>query len=247
MDIARLMREPAASFSISRKMRYTDSIIGPTMKIYTILILIVTLGSGICRAAEPSFDCARAGAEAEVAVCSSNALADLDLEMARLYMLALNGPHATDESRRYLKATQRGWIKGRNECWKKGRDLALCVANSYAFRIHEIRDLYADARREDNEKSSGSFPYRCEGFEPTIGAVFINTVEPLVSLKWAGNWIILPRVPSGSGAKYTSDYWNTLASGGYSGINALFWIHGEEAVFAPPGGPEFTCMRDEIG
>ena len=71
-------------------------------------------------AAKPSFDCAKTDGAAAEQVCEDKELAALDQELTRLFALAKNG--LTASRRKELIATQRGWIKGRDECWK-GRDL----------------------------------------------------------------------------------------------------------------------------
>jgi uncharacterized protein len=40
-----------------------------------------------------------------------------------------------------LKAHQRGWIKGRNECWKAD-DEKKCMADEYRLRIKELKEKY---------------------------------------------------------------------------------------------------------
>jgi len=38
-----------------------------------------------------------------------------------------------------LKAEQRGWVKGRDDCWKRS-DVRGCVAGEYRSRIAELKD-----------------------------------------------------------------------------------------------------------
>ena len=76
--------------------------------------------------AQPSFDCAKAESSAEEAVCASPALSEMDVEVSRLFALALNGPNITPDGQDELRAYQRGWVKGRDECWKAD-DLATCL------------------------------------------------------------------------------------------------------------------------
>jgi uncharacterized protein len=188
----------------------------------------------------PSFDCGKAQSDAEEAVCASDALASLDLELARLYRLATTGPHATPGRLKELRQSQQDWLRQRSECWKASIGLKACVANAYAFRIHALREGHSDARSDDrNGASLGPMAYRCDGLGALVSAVFVNTREPLVSLSWLNFGIVLPRVKSGSGAKYASDLWG--------GGPSLFWTQGEKATFAPPGGTEFRCQREPIG
>ena len=195
---------------------------------------------GYARALEPSFDCSKVDSSAEEAICVSEDLAALDLELARLYGLALKGPHMTAERKATLKAKQRGWIKGRNDCWKARIGLEPCVAGSYVMRIDEIRTGYADARSDDqNGASTGPFAYRCDGFDALVSAVFVNAGTPRVSLRWHEEGVVLKIVPSGSGAKYASD--------NYQAGTFMFWTKADEAIFARPGEPELSCKSEPIG
>lgn len=45
-----------------------------------------------------------------------------------------------------LKAEQRGWIKGRNDCWRSD-DMRGCVAGEYRLRINELKDRSPGPRR----------------------------------------------------------------------------------------------------
>lgn len=189
-------------------------------------------------AADPSFDCAKAQSDAEQAVCNSDALAELDVEATRLYRLAaadVSGARLNE-----LKAMQRGWIKGRDECWKSTLGLDSCVANEYAFRIMDLRTGYANARSEDSAGISiGPQVLACDGFDAAIGVVFVNSSAPIAVLKWRDMAVALPSVPSGSGAKYASDAF-------LGGVSSLF-TKGDEALFMPPGDTELKCRIEEVG
>jgi uncharacterized protein len=88
-------------------------------------------------AANPSFNCAKASSEVEKMVCGDAELADLDRSLASLYGTLLKNTPAGEQKR--LKAEQRGWIKGRDDCWKSDDERA-CVANEYRARINELKD-----------------------------------------------------------------------------------------------------------
>ncbi len=195
------------------------------------------------QAAEPSFDCSKAEGAAEEAICQSDALAALDNELARLYRLALEEPNLTADEKKQLKAMQRGWIKGRNECWKSDLPMEQCVADSYAMRIHELRQGYANTRSPDDQTTLGPFAFHCEGMAAPVSAVFINTDQPLVSLMWgqdgAVTYLTLPLGPSGSGARY--------AGTDRFGQESIFWNKGNDAMFTPPGGKEMNCATEETG
>jgi uncharacterized protein YecT (DUF1311 family) len=67
-------------------------------------------------AATPTFDCKKAGGEVEKLICSDDALAAQDVALAKAYQAAM--AKATGKLATSLKAEQRGWVKGRNDCWK---------------------------------------------------------------------------------------------------------------------------------
>lgn len=88
-------------------------------------------------AAKPSFDCAKAGGKVEKLICSDAELAELDRSLSDLYAVLLKHTPAGDQKR--LKAEQRGWVKGRNDCWKSD-DTRGCVESEYRSRINELKD-----------------------------------------------------------------------------------------------------------
>lgn len=89
---------------------------------------------------QPSFDCDRveAGSVAE-RVCRDPALAQLDRQLAAVYAAAQD--KSRNEHPPTLRAEQRGWIKGRDDCWKS-TDVSACVTQSYQRRIAELQVRY---------------------------------------------------------------------------------------------------------
>ena len=206
----------------------------------SVLCLAVLALPALGLAAEPSFDCAAAGSEVETAICAEDGLAALDRELARLYFLALNDPDLDGENRSTLEATQRGWIKGRDDCWKADAGLESCIAAEYALRIHEIREGSAAARSEDGA-SIGPTAWACDGdgLDALLSITFVNTEPALVAIRWRENALVLSQAVSASGARYASE----TEPGG----KALFWTQGDQALFAAPGGPELACAMLETG
>jgi len=104
------------------------------------LILPWGVDAGAGPAAGPSFDCARAPAGSiEAMVCTDPELTELDRALASVYGQAAR--KAVNERPPLLKAEQRGWIKGRNDCWKSD-DKRRCAADSYSLRIVELQARY---------------------------------------------------------------------------------------------------------
>lgn len=65
-------------------------------------------------------------------ICEEPDLAELDLELADVWARALPRFPASELDR--IRAFQRGWIKGRNDCWK-AEVVAACVRAEYERRI----------------------------------------------------------------------------------------------------------------
>ncbi|WP_406645884.1 MliC family protein [Aliisedimentitalea scapharcae] len=189
-------------------------------------------GIGPAWAQGPSFDCSKADSTAEDAVCASETLSALDRELTRVYSLAVKGPNMTDDRVHDLRAFQRGWVKGRNDCWKSSLGVEHCVLQEYVLRIGEIRTEFADARSEDGA-STGPFPYVCEGMDVPVSVVFISAPEAIAGLTWLGGGAVLTGTPAGSGSKYTH-------------ANTTFWVQGDDATLTQADGQEVTCSRDAM-
>ena len=92
------------------------------MKTRSVLVAGMLL-SVVTFANHPSFDCMKVKKDSsEGVICSSDKLMDLDRELAAVYKKALAKAPKGD----MLKAEQRGWIKGRNDCWK-AKDEKQCM------------------------------------------------------------------------------------------------------------------------
>ena len=111
-----------------------------TPSVFSVL-LASAVGSGAIGNATavqgPSFSCdaAKTGSIEEM-ICNDTELAALDRRLAEVYAAAQK--KATNERPPVLKAEQRGWIKGRNECWKSD-DKRGCVESEYRQRVAELR------------------------------------------------------------------------------------------------------------
>lgn len=89
----------------------------------------------------PAFDCAKAESSAEKLICGDAELAALDRRLANRFAAAVAVAEALDvgaeETTNTLRAMQRGWISGRDECWKDP-DLWVCVKTQYLQREAEL-------------------------------------------------------------------------------------------------------------
>jgi uncharacterized protein len=156
----------------------------------------------------PSFDCGKASGQVEELICKDAGLAALDDKLAGVYKAA--AATSGGEPTSFLKAEQRGWIKGRDECWKAD-DLRACVESEYTRRIAQLQALYRLV------PSKGPVFYGCNGNPGNeIVATFFETDPPTAVLERGDRSVVTYLVPAGSGAKY-------------EGRNVTFWTKGDEA------------------
>lgn len=103
----------------------------------------------------PAFDCKQVPANsAEALICQQPQLSQLDLQLQQVFAKA--AVLAANEQPPLLKAEQRGWIKGRNECWKDADEVA-CMQDAYQRRIAELQARYRLVSRR------GPLRYQCGG------------------------------------------------------------------------------------
>ena len=184
-----------------------------------------------------SFDCATPQASVEKLICHDAQLAQMDLELNRLYLLALTDEHSVPRPDK-VEVDQRFWIDVRNQCGS-GAQARACVIRSYAERAHQLRQGSAIARTKDpSRRTEGPVAFHCAGFSPLIAATFF-TVEPgVVLLKWANTSITLNQVPNDYGTQYTGkDY-----KGNYS-----FWQIGDDVFLQIPGSAKMNCAAEPVG
>lgn len=156
-------------------------------------------------AAAPSFDCRKSPGEFEQMVCKDPALAALDRQLTDTFAQAL--AKATDKTT--LQATQRGWIKGRDECWKAD-DKPACVREAYIVRIIDLRI------QNGLVVIPSAVEYRCDDNSKPFTATFYNDEPRAVVLTWGDDQAIVPVAMSASGARY-------------AGRGVEFWEHQGEA------------------
>ena len=168
------------------------------------LALIPLLAS----AATPSFDCAKAHGAAEQLVCQDAGLAALDNELAALYPKALSQLSA--EQQKTEKAMQRGWIKGRNECWKES-DTRQCVEESYQLRITELQIKGGQLR------VPSLVDYQCDG-GIRLSTYFYNEAKrpaAVINLSEGAqqSQVLAFEAPCASGARYEGQNLTLLTKG----------------------------------
>ena len=169
-------------------------------------------------AVAPSFDCANSTNEIEKLVCADPELATADVRLAEVYDKELNRPETVKPA---MAATQRGWVKGRDDCWKE-EDKRRCVLEAYWTRLAELQI------NSPETTTPTPLEMRCDDNSQPVSASFYNGFDPPALVLTVGNdQAILFSEPSASGSKY-----------GRSG--AEFWEHQGEAKI-DFYGKKLTC------
>ena len=194
-------------------------------RIISILLLLACTDAPMASVSEatgPSFDCSKVEAGSiEEMICKDEGLAALDQKLAMVYSEASR--KAVNEHPPVLKAEQRGWIKGRNECWKSD-DRRRCVESEYLQRIAELQARYRLV------SSSKPVFYVCDG-DPRneVIATFFKTDPPTLIAERGDQVSLMHLQPAASGSKY-------------QGRNESLWEHHGDAIITwGYGSPEMRC------
>jgi len=187
--------------------------------------MVLVLGLPWLAAAQgPSYPCdkVRAGS-IQALVCEDTGLSALDRQLADVFAAA--SAKARNEHPPVLKAEQRGWIKGRDDCWKS-EDKPACVRDSYRLRIAELQARYRLV------PAIGPVRFACDGMAANeLVATFFRTDPPTLIAERADGSSLMVLQPSGSGARY-------------QGRNESFWEHqGEALVTWGHGAPPMHCTK----
>lgn len=158
-------------------------------------------------------------------ICRDTELSALDRKLSGVYSAAAK--KATNEHPPILKAAQRGWIKGRNDCWKSD-DVRGCVREEYLRRITELQARYRLV------PGSGPVRFICDGNPANEVIVTFFQTDPPTLIAERGDSVSLMYLQlSGSGTKY-------------QGRNEIFWEHqGEASITWGYGAPEMRCKKEE--
>lgn len=208
----------------------------------TVLLMAVSLAlasssalaQGQARARGPAFDCAKASGEVEKLICADEGLAALDRKLDGVYKAAL--AKARDDVPKFLRTEQRGWVKGRDECWKAegagnpvylteswvASDVRGCVEGQYQMRIAELQVRL----RLVPPKAPVFFVCNNQPANEVV-ATFFETEPPAASVERGDRTVIAYQVRTASGAKY-------------EGQNLSLWTKGNEATITWLG-EELKC------
>ncbi|PSU51387.1 hypothetical protein C9J12_00095 [Photobacterium frigidiphilum] len=175
----------------------------------TMLATVLSIFSPFLWATSPSFDCDKARGQVEEHICKDAALAAIDVKMKKVYEQALQ--NIPDSERSTMKAMQRGWIKGRNECWK-GQDERACIEYAYKSRIV---DLQVAGGLIEVPSPVG---FNCQHMaDKPVTVVFYNQTDPASAMITVGDDQALAfSTRTASGARY-------------DGQNVSLWEHQGEA------------------
>jgi uncharacterized protein len=179
------------------------------MEIKYLLVFICCSLFAVKAIAGPSYDCGKVEpGSIEELVCKDTELSTLDTKLAEVYSKAVQ--KAVNEHPPVLKAEQRGWIKGRNECWKS-EDVSACVKEHYLHRIAELQARYQLI------SGKGPYTYVCEDNPVNVVIVTFFPTDPPTLIAERGDSVSMMYLqPSASGTKY-------------AGRNEIFWEHQREA------------------
>lgn len=172
----------------------------------------------------PSFACDKVEAGSiEAMICEDNELSALDRTLADVYAAATE--KASNEYPPQLKAEQRGWIKGRNACWKD-EDTRGCVRDEYTRRIAELQARYRLLPGE------GPVRFICDGNPANeVIATFFQTEPPTLVAEHGDSVSLMYLQPSASGTKY-------------QGRNETLWAHqGEALITWGYDAPSMRCTK----
>lgn len=184
-----------------------------------------------------SYDCNKATATVEKLICRDSQLAQMDIELTRLYRLALTDENSVPRPDKVL-IDQQFWMDARNQC-ASGPDPRGCTISSYARRAHQLRQGSAIVRTKDPHRlSEGPLAFRCTGLNALMAATFFTTQPGVVYLVWANSSITLNQVPSDFGTQYIGKD----ALGSYS-----FRQDGNAILFQKPGSGVLNCAAEPTG
>lgn len=177
------------------------------------------------KAGAPSFACnsVKPGG-IEAMVCADAELSNLDRKLAEVFAAA--SKKATNEHPPVLKAEQRGWIKGRNDCWKSENQRG-CVQEEYTRRIAELQARYRLV------PFNGPVRFVCNGNPANeVITTFFQTEPPTLIAERGDETSFMILQPSGSGTRY-------------QGRNETFWEHqGAATITWGYGQPKMQCEKE---
>ena len=171
---------------------------------------------------EPSFNCAKAEGAVEELICRDPELARQDWALAAAYRKALGRLNKDSADYKNLKAEQRGWIKGRNDCWKAA-EMRTCVADSYSDRQATLLARYGLAEVTRREV------WICGKDQERLYVTAFMTEPETVNLVRGEESATAIQRRAASGVRYEAPF------------GVVFWMKGKEAQLEWPQGSDEHC------
>ena len=194
------------------------------MRLFVLVLAAVAMSSPAV-AAQPSFDCRKASHEIEEPVCKCDAPAALDNQMASVFVQAQAKVKADAGAAKLLRAGQRGWIKGRNDCWKAD-DKTACTTDDYRTRIAELQATYGLV------PVYARIVYTCDGDPASELVARIYRTDPEVTLVEHGDRTVTTfQTISADGARF-------------EGGNVVYWSKGRDAMVTWDG-EDMQCTEQQ--
>lgn len=168
---------------------------------------------------QPSFDCSHSNNMIEQLICNDNELADLDQQLHHSFQAASEQQQQTG-SEQLFQAEQRGWIKGRDDCWKAD-DVKSCVRQQYLQRNAELQSRY------ELLPVANEIDIFCPANNEHFQARFFATTPATVILAKQEQSEVLYQQRTASGSHYRGrdiDYRE------HQGVIAIRWGYGAEPV-----------------
>ena len=190
------------------------------IRVFSGLLMVLAAQAGAQEG--PSFDCGKAGSTAEELICADAGLAALDRRVAGRYAAALEFAGGEADA---LRAYQRGWIKGRDECWK-ANDPADCVRAEYLRREAELVTQWM------LEEPFNTAFWACGGNPANeVVTMFFDTELPSLRFERGDSVDTGVQVMAASGAKYEGSFGRSI------------WMKGDRATYREPDpdGTSFEC------
>lgn len=178
-----------------------------TREIFVIATLVACTGGlpVTVRAETPTFNCAKAQGEVEELICNDATLIGLDRQLDQAYHAAL--AKAEDKLAGRLREEQRGWVQGRNDCWKATEQTWItatwtvntvkdCVDAQYRLRTAELQAVWQLVPSTTRVAICENNPVN------EIVATFFATDPPTIRLERGDRTATLWRVGAASEGKY---------------------------------------------
>lgn len=206
---------------------------GLTLRLALAAFLLISMISSGNAETGPSFDCTKAESGSEKLICGDAELADLDRRVSGRYAEALTAAGSldagADKAVKDLRASQQGWVKGRDECWK-AKDKKTCVSDAYLRREAELIAGWTLI------PPLSTATWTCEGNPANqLVTTFFETPLPSVRFERGDSVDIGMITRTASGARYDGSF------------GRFIWMKGNEATYRDPDpdGTEYSCVTKD--